>query len=186
MLGHSSAPNLCQGAQLISTGHSQQASLGSALCPHHAPGPPWSSRLGSFVGGTSTRFGCHTGTGHTLEVVWIALLVGHTKICCSRRCQSSSGCLPPQVTPLVHQQWCEPLPACSTDHSLSTAPTAMGCLHGDQPGQGCGHLLPMEPHLQNEGLYQAKLPAPCGRGSDPTTPNGCCWRMFPQVEGQRP
>lgn len=62
----------------------------------------------------------------------------------------------------------------------------MGCLCGDQPGQGCGHLLPMEPQLQNESQRQAKLPVPCGRGPDPTTPNGCCWQMFPQVEGQRP
>lgn len=147
------APNLCQGAQLISTGHSQQASLGSALCPHHAPGPPWSSRLGSFVGGTSTRFGCHTGTGHTLEVVWITLLVGHTKICCSRKCQSSSGCLPPQVTPLVHQQWCEPLPACSTDHSLSTQlPQQWDASMGTSQGRGVGTSSPWS-HISRTRVY---------------------------------
>lgn len=53
--------------------HSQQARLsaGSALYPHPALGPPWSSTGGSFVGGQLTRFGCHAGTGHTLEVMWV-------------------------------------------------------------------------------------------------------------------
>lgn len=72
-----------------------------------------------------------------------SLLVGHTKICCSRRCQSSSGCLPPQVTPLVNQQWCEPLPACSTDHSLSTQlPQQWDASMGTSQGRGVGTSSP--------------------------------------------
>lgn len=37
---------------------------------------------------------------------------------------------------------------------------------------------PLEPHLQHEGLHQAELSAPGGRGSEPTTPK---WAMLTDI-----
>lgn len=65
------------------------------------------------------------------------------------------------------------------DHSLSThLPWHPDASVGISQGRGMVTSSPMEPHLQHEGLHQAKLSAPCGRGPDPITPK---WALLTDV-----